>query len=74
MKKPNQTEDSNVRINVNLENVPINKVIARVEAEALNLAMQAVKFNQSKAAKLLEMSRGTLRTKLRQYYPGVFLD
>lgn len=42
-------------------------VLAEVEAPMLEVVMQKVRYNQSKAAKLLGLNRGTLRTKLKQY-------
>ena len=42
-------------------------VLAEVEAPLLEVVMQKVRHNQSKAAKLLGLNRGTLRTKLKQY-------
>lgn len=42
-------------------------VLAEVEAPLLEAVMQKVRYNQSKAARLLGLNRGTLRTKLRRY-------
>ena len=42
-------------------------VLAEVEAPLLQAVMEKVKYNQSKAARLLGLNRGTLRTKLRLY-------
>jgi Fis family transcriptional regulator, factor for inversion stimulation protein len=44
-----------------------NLVLAEVEAPMLEVVMNKVRQNQSKAAKLLGLNRGTLRTKLKQY-------
>lgn len=44
-----------------------NLVLAEVEAPMLEVVMNKVRHNQSKAAKLLGLNRGTLRTKLKQY-------
>ncbi len=60
-------------INLNLVEVPLNEVMERVEKEVYKHAMEAAKFNQSAAAKLLGVSRGTLRTKLNEYHKGVYL-
>lgn len=60
-------------INISLVEVPLEEALAKVEAEVYKFAMEAAKFNQSKAAKLLKVSRGTLRTKLNTYHPGVYL-
>jgi Fis family transcriptional regulator len=42
-------------------------VLSEVEAPMLQVVMEKVRFNQSKAGKLLGLNRGTLRTKLKQY-------
>ena len=44
------------------------KVINTVEKELLTTIMEVANYNQSKAAKLLGISRGNLRTKLVKYY------
>ena len=42
-------------------------VLAEVEAPMLEAVMQKARSNQSKAAQMLGISRGTLRTMLKQY-------
>jgi Fis family transcriptional regulator len=42
-------------------------VLAEVEAPLLEMVMQKTRSNQSKAAQMLGLNRGTLRTKLKQY-------
>ncbi len=42
-------------------------VLAEVEAPLLEVVMRYTRHNQSKAAILLGLSRGTLRKKLKQY-------
>lgn len=42
-------------------------VLEEIETPLLQVVMQLTKKNQSKAAKLLGLSRGTLRKKLKQY-------
>jgi len=42
-------------------------VLAEVEAPLLEAVMQKARSNQSKAAQMLGISRGTLRTMLKQY-------
>ena len=42
-------------------------VLAEVEAPLLEIVMAQVRSNQTKAANLLGMNRGTLRKKLKQY-------
>ena len=44
-----------------------NVVMKEVEPAILNVVMQYVDGNQSHAAEMLGISRGTLRKKLRQY-------
>ena len=42
-------------------------VLAEVETPLFKVVMQRVQNNQSKAASILGVSRGTLRKKLKQY-------
>lgn len=42
-------------------------VLAEVEAPLLEVVMDKVKDNQTKAANVLGLNRGTLRKKLKQY-------
>ena len=42
-------------------------VLAEVEAPLLEAVLANVRYNQSKAARMLGLNRGTLRTKLKQY-------
>ena len=42
-------------------------VLAEVEAPMLAAVLTKVRYNQSKAARMLGLNRGTLRTKLKQY-------
>jgi Fis family transcriptional regulator len=44
-----------------------NMVMGEVEAPMLAVVMKHAKSNQSKAAAMLGLNRGTLRKKLRQY-------
>ena len=44
-----------------------NLVLAEVEKPLLETALKHADFNQSKAAKVLGLSRSTLRKKLEQY-------
>jgi Fis family transcriptional regulator len=62
-----------ITISLELKDVIIHEALERVEKELYKFAMENSQYNQSKAAKLLNVSRGTLRTKLDQYFPGVFL-
>jgi|688.fasta_scaffold249830_2 Fis family transcriptional regulator len=52
------------------DQIPVNLyelVLEEIEAPLLEVVMQLTKKNQTKAAKLLGLSRGTLRKKLKQY-------
>ena len=42
-------------------------VLAEVEAPMLQAVMEYTRFNQSRAAQMLGLNRGTLRKKLRQH-------
>lgn len=42
--------------------------LKKAEATIYELALQESRYNQSKAAKSLGVSRGTLRTKVKQYF------
>ena len=44
-----------------------NMVISEVEAPLLEIVMTYVKSNQTRAATMLGLNRGTLRKKLKQY-------
>lgn len=44
-----------------------NMVLAEVEAPLLEQVMKYVRNNQTKAAQMLGLNRGTLRKKLKQY-------
>lgn len=43
-------------------------VLEEVETPLLRAVMEHCKYNQSKAAQMLGISRGTLRTKLKAYF------
>lgn len=45
-----------------------NMVLEQVEVPLLEKIMQYTRNNQSKAANILGISRGTLRTKLKRYF------
>jgi Fis family transcriptional regulator len=51
-----------------------DKILENVEAPLLRTVMEQTRYNQSKAARILGMSRGTLRTKLKQYFNDEFID
>lgn len=48
-------------------------VLADVEAPLFRAVMEHCKYNQSRAAFLLGISRGTLRTKLRHYFDDKYV-
>lgn len=48
-------------------------IIELIEPQMYRSAMYMNKYNQSKAAKSLGVSRGTLRTKLLQYFGREFV-
>jgi Fis family transcriptional regulator len=56
--------------NINL----YDKILENVEAPLLRTVMEQTRYNQSKAARILGISRGTLRTKLKQYFNDEFID
>ena len=55
-----------------MEDEPVNDlydlVLAELEAPLLRTVMAEVRQNQSRAAEILGLSRGTLRKKLRRYH------
>lgn len=46
----------------------LSTLLNKAEKHVIELAMHRCKNNQSVAAKALGLSRGTLRTKLKQYF------
>ncbi len=48
-------------------------VMDEIEAPMLHAVMQHCKYNQSRAAIMLGISRGTLRTKLRRYFDDKYV-
>ena len=48
-------------------------VLEEVEAPLLRAVMEHCKYNQSRAAIMLGISRGTLRTKLRRYFDDKYV-
>lgn len=48
-------------------------VLEEVETPLFKAVMDHCKYNQSRAAVLLGISRGTLRTKLRQYFDDKYV-
>ena len=48
-------------------------VLEEVETPLFKAVMEHCKYNQSKAAMMLGISRGTLRTKLRKYFDDQYV-
>lgn len=48
-------------------------VLEEVEAPLFKVVMEHCKYNQSRAAHMLGISRGTLRTKLRLYFDDKYV-
>lgn len=58
------------------KNVDLNLyelVIEEIEAPLFRTVMELTRYNQSKAARVLGVSRGTLRTKLKRYFDDEFI-
>lgn len=60
---------SNKELNLNLYQV----IVEEVEAPLFRTVMELTRYNQSKAARVLGVSRGTLRTKLKRYFDDEFI-
>ena len=56
-------------MNVNLYQI----IVEAVEAPLFRTVMELTRYNQSKAARVLGVSRGTLRTKLKRYFDDEFI-
>lgn len=61
-------------ITMTFNEVPLNRALEEAEKEIYRFGMQLARYNQSKAAKLIGVSRGTLRNKLTLYFPGEYID
>ena len=48
-------------------------IVEEVEAPLFRTVMELTRYNQSKAARVLGVSRGTLRTKLKRYFEDEFI-
>ncbi len=48
-------------------------IVEAVEAPLFRTVMELTRYNQSKAARVLGVSRGTLRTKLKRYFDDEFI-
>lgn len=60
---------SNKDSNLNLYQL----IVEEVEAPLFRSVMELTRYNQSKAARVLGVSRGTLRTKLKRYFDDEFI-
>ena len=60
---------SNKNANLNLYQL----IVEEVEAPLFRTVMELTRYNQSKAARVLGVSRGTLRTKLKRYFDDEFI-
>jgi Fis family transcriptional regulator len=58
------------------KNVDLNLydlVLEEIEGPMFRTVMEMTRYNQSKAARVLGVSRGTLRTKLKYYFDDEFI-
>jgi Fis family transcriptional regulator, factor for inversion stimulation protein len=60
---------NNKDVNLNLYQL----IVEEVEAPLFRTVMELTRYNQSKAARILGVSRGTLRTKLKRYFDDEFI-
>lgn len=60
---------SNKDANLNLYQL----IVEEIEAPLFRTVMELTRYNQSKAARVLGVSRGTLRTKLKRYFDDEFI-
>jgi DNA-binding protein Fis len=66
--------DYNTKIEVALnEDVPVSKLLDYFEARAVEYAMVASRYNQSKAALMLGISRGNFRAKLDKFFKDKYI-
>ncbi len=63
------TNSGNKDVNLNLYQL----IVEEVEAPLFRTVMELTRYNQSKAARVLGVSRGTLRTKLKRYFDDEFI-
>ncbi len=59
-------------IELSINNVTIKDALKIAERDIYQQAIVACRYNQSKTARLLGVSRGTIRKKLKEYMPEVF--
>lgn len=58
-------------LNINVSN--LGTALKDAEKQILEAAMVQNKFNQSKAAKSVGLSRGAFRYKLKEYFPNKYI-
>ena len=61
---------------VNTKNTNLNLyqlIVEEIEAPLFRTVMELTRYNQSKAARVFGVSRGTLRTKLKRYFDDEFI-
>src|SRR3990167_677256 len=61
---------------VNMKDANLNLyqlIVEEVESPLFRTVMEMTRYNQSKAARVLGVSRGTLRTKLKRYFDDEFI-
>ncbi len=66
----------NYLTNVNSKDANLNLyqlIIEEIEGPLFRTVMEMTRYNQSKAARVLGVSRGTLRTKLKRYFDDEFI-
>ncbi|MBA4697701.1 MAG: Fis family transcriptional regulator [Legionella sp.] len=63
----NAVENKNGNLNLH------QLILEEIEAPLFRTVMELTRYNQSKAARVLGVSRGTLRTKLKRYFDDEFI-
>ena len=60
-------------VNIKVDSNSVN-LINEAHKELYKAAIETCRYNQTKAAKVLGVSRGTLRYTLDKYYPGQYVN
>lgn len=63
----------NINHNIELVNVDSVDALKTVEAHVIQHVHERSRYNQSRTARELGISRGNLRTKLAEYFPGKYI-
>lgn len=63
----------NINHNINLNEVDSKQALNIAEAQVIQHVHEKSRYNQSRTARELGISRGTLRTKLNEYFPGRYI-